>query len=52
MKVNQITKKDAEKYLGEAFAIFFERSLHEWTLDITYLDETLKNYNELPWWEK
>jgi hypothetical protein len=52
MKVNEITEKDADNYLNEAFDIFSKRSLHKWTLDISYLEETLKNYNELPWWEK
>jgi len=28
------------------------RSEHEWTLDISYLENTLNDYNEKPWWDK
>ena len=52
MRVNEITKKEAEHYLGEAFSVYFERSLKQWTLDISYLEKTLKEYNDKPWWDK
>lgn len=52
MKVNEITEEDAKIYLGEAFEIFYKRSEHKWTLDISYLEKTLKEYNEKPWYDK
>jgi 5-methylcytosine-specific restriction endonuclease McrA len=38
MKVNNITKNDAEKLLDEAFNLWRERSKHKWTLDISYIE--------------
>jgi hypothetical protein len=52
MKVNEISKNEAMSYLVEAFDLYRIRSKHEWTLDISYLDKTLKDFNELPWWDK
>jgi hypothetical protein len=52
MKVNEITEKEAKEYLGGAFEVYFNRSLHQWTLDISYLDDILKEYNEKPWYDK
>jgi hypothetical protein len=52
MKVNEITEKEAKEYLGGAFEVYFNRSLHQWTLDISYLDGILKEYNEKPWYDK
>ena len=43
MKVNEMTKKQAEKYLEECFKTWKERSKHNWTLDIKFLDEYINN---------
>lgn len=37
MKVNNISKSDAEKLLADAFSTWRERSKYEWTLDISYI---------------
>jgi len=37
MKVNNITKNEAEKLLDDAFTIWKERSKYEWNLDISYI---------------
>lgn len=42
MKVNGMTKKEAEDYLEECFKVWQERSQHNWALDITFLVEFLK----------
>ncbi len=52
MKVNEISRNKAMEYLTEAFNLYHMRSEHEWTLDITYLENTLNDYNEKPWWDK
>lgn len=41
-KVNGWTKADAEKYIDEAFQIHAVLSQLEWTLDLSYLDDVLK----------
>ena len=38
MKVNNISKDDAEKLIDEAFNLWRERSKHEWKLDISYIE--------------
>jgi len=38
MKVNNISKGDAEKLIDDAFSIWRERSKHEWKLDISYIE--------------
>ena len=42
MVVNGMTESEADQYLDEVFDIWEERSQHEWTLDITYLEEYMK----------
>ena len=37
MKVNNITKNEAEKLLDDAFTIWKQRSKYEWNLDISYI---------------
>jgi len=52
MKVNGMDIFEAEEFEDKAFKVWKERSCHEWTLDITYLDEYMKP--EPPsdnWWE-
>ena len=39
MKVNKITKKEAEKYIADEFMIWAIRSGKEWKLDINHLKE-------------
>ena len=39
MKVNDITKKEAEKYIADCFMEWAERSGKEWKLDISHLKE-------------
>ena len=39
MKVNKLKKKDAEKYVEEAFKIWADRSSKQWQLDISVLKE-------------
>lgn len=38
-KINGMTQRQAEKYVSECFAIWAERSNHEWKLDLSFLDE-------------
>lgn len=38
MKVNNITKNEAEKLLDDAFNIWRERSKHKWNLDIEFIN--------------
>jgi 5-methylcytosine-specific restriction endonuclease McrA len=52
MKVNEITEPKAKELLAIAWDKYFERSLHDWKLDISYLENTLKEYNEKPWYDK
>lgn len=40
MKVNSLSKKEAQTYINKAFATWQLRSSHDWTLDISFL----KNY--------
>jgi 5-methylcytosine-specific restriction endonuclease McrA len=37
IKVNNITKPDAEKLLNDAFNVWKERSKYKWILDISYI---------------
>lgn len=39
MKINDLTKKRAEKYVKEAFELWALRSTKKWALDISYLSE-------------
>ena len=39
MKVNELSRKQAEQYVQAAFARWAERSIKKWTLDISYLSE-------------
>lgn len=41
IKVNNITRKDAIDYINDSFTIWRERSKHEWTLDISVLNQYL-----------
>ena len=41
-KINKISNYDAEEMLREAFMQYHSRSCHEWTVDISYIDEYLK----------
>lgn len=43
MKVNEMTREDAVNYIKESFVVWSERSMHEWELDISYIDEYLKD---------
>ncbi|AKJ73573.1 inhibitor of host transcription [Salmonella phage 39] len=44
MKVNDVSRKVAEQYVKEAFALYHERSKRQhWELDVGYLDEYLSN---------
>ena len=44
MKVNNISHDDAVKYVKEAFCLYHERSkIEDWELDVTYLEEYLKD---------
>lgn len=52
MKVNGISKADAEYYLSEVFEEWAERSQQDWELDISYLTEFLKEQNDKPWYDK
>lgn len=52
MKVNKISKADAEYYLSEVFEEWAERSQQDWELDISYLTEFLKEQNDKPWYDK
>lgn len=40
MKINEITKKAAEKYIADSFMKWADRSCYSWTLDVSHL----KNY--------
>lgn len=37
LKVNGMNRFEAMRYVGEAFAVWTERSKHQWTLDIEFL---------------
>lgn len=37
LKVNKISKKEADFYIDKAFKTFERRSKHQWTLDISFL---------------
>lgn len=39
MKINNLKKKDAQKYIAEAFKIWSKRSNENWILDISHLSE-------------
>lgn len=39
IKVNNISEAKAKKYIVSSFDTWFKRSEHEWTLDISYLDD-------------
>ena len=41
IKVNNITRKDAIDYINDSFTIWRERSKHEWTLNISVLNQYL-----------
>lgn len=40
-KVNNWSKAQAQDYINESFEIWSERSNHEWTLDISWVEEHL-----------
>lgn len=42
IRVNHMTHQQAIDYLIESFQIFDERSKYQWTLDISYINEYLK----------
>jgi len=39
MKVNNLKKRQAEEYVGEAFELWQERSKNQWTLDLSLLKQ-------------
>lgn len=39
MKINKITKKEAEEYINKSFKIWADRSSKKWTLDISILND-------------
>jgi len=39
MTVNEMTKKEAEKYVNECFDVWEKRSQNNWELDITFLEK-------------
>jgi hypothetical protein len=39
MKINGFSKKEAEKYIANAFVIWKNRSQQQWTLDLSLLKE-------------
>jgi hypothetical protein len=39
MKVNNMTEKQAAKFLEDAFDIWSERSRYQWELDITLIND-------------
>jgi hypothetical protein len=41
MKVNRFCQSDANAYIDDAFRLWSERSEHEWTLDISWVEEHL-----------
>lgn len=47
VKVNNISRNQAEAYLRESFRIWEARSQFEWTLDLSYLDFYLAIKNSL-----
>lgn len=42
MKINQVSRKDADIYIRNCFDIWEERSKHSWSVDISNLEEVLK----------
>jgi hypothetical protein len=49
MKVNGMSEKEAITYMQEAFRIHTNRSQFQWKLDISYLEEYMKESDN--WWE-
>jgi len=47
MKVNNITKDQANFIISRAFNQWKKRSEHEWKLDISYLNQYLNNINKI-----
>jgi uncharacterized membrane protein YgaE (UPF0421/DUF939 family) len=47
MKINKITKKEAEGHITNSFQQWTERSKHHWKLDISYLSEYGVDVNKL-----
>lgn len=47
MKVNKLSKKDADQYLTNAFQQWYERSQQNWQLDISYLSEYGVNVSKI-----
>lgn len=43
MKVNNITLKDAKKYVIKSFEVYKKRSIPTWTTNIDYIDKYLKD---------
>jgi hypothetical protein len=42
-KVNRITEEEAKRYIEECFAVWHERSEHKWELDLSYLENYMKD---------
>lgn len=42
MKVNKMARNEALNYINESFLIWDNRSKHNWTIDISYLEEFKK----------
>ena len=38
-KVNKISKKEAEQYIAKCFDLWSKRSLHSWSVDLSYLSK-------------
>lgn len=46
MKVNSMSRSEAERYVDECFEQWQERSKHKWSLDIEYLDKYLTDQGQ------
>ena len=42
MKINDLTENEAKMFIASAFATWSERSSHDWTLNIDYINDYIK----------
>jgi hypothetical protein len=49
MKINNLSKKESEKYIADAFTKWAERSSKNWKLDVSYLEKYGINMKEISW---
>lgn len=47
MKVNNISRLEANEYITESFKIFENRSKYKWTSDISYIDNYFNNEKDI-----